>query len=693
MGLVNDATNHDATNRGAITPGALPSYATGPDPVGPEATGPGPTGTESTHPRLPDANPAAAALSGLLRLLAEGAPAERLTTAAAQARDGGACAAEAALVEEAARAALGIRRTLDQHRRREAELTALFDTAGDLAALRDLDSVLRAIVRRARTLLGTDVAYLTLNDAAVGDTFMRVTDGSVSAAFQQLRLGMGEGLGGLVAQTARPYASSDYRADGRFRHTIAIDRGVGEEGIRGILGVPLRVGTRVIGVLYAADRAVRAFAPDAVALLSSLADHAAVAIDGARLLEETRAALVDLNEANETVRAHSEAMRLATETHDRLTELVLRGGEIEDLAREVAALLGGGIVIHDVDGTELARVASEPIAPPVRGAAESRSGGRAVPVDGTWVWAVLAGPELLGSIALTGRGPLTGRAPLTDSERRLFERAGLVTALLLLLRRSIAEAEDRVRGELLGDLLAPEDGDRARDAGSLTLRARRLGLDLARPHSVLVLHCEEAVRARLAAETARRARSLRGLSGVYEGRVVLVVPAVEPGDRPGPVARSLAAELGRVLETPVTVGAAGPADRPNGLSAAHSEALRCVEALHTLNRTGHGAGLPDLGFLGVLLGDRADVCGYVERVLGPVIAYDDRRGTELVRTLDAYYAHGGSLSQAKDALHVHVNTVVQRLERIRRLLGDDWNTPGSALELQLALRLHGLSAR
>lgn len=545
MGLVNDATNHDATDRGAITPGALPSYATGPDPVGPEATGPGPTGTESTHPRLPDANPAAAALSGLLRLLAEGAPAERLTTAAARARDGGACAAEAALVEEAARAALGIRRTLDQHRRREAELTALFDTAGDLAALRDLDSVLRAIVRRARTLLGTDVAYLTLNDAAVGDTFMRVTDGSVSAAFQQLRLGMGEGLGGLVAQTARPYASSDYRADGRFRHTIAIDRGVGEEGIRGILGVPLRVGTRVIGVLYAADRAVRAFAPDAVALLSSLADHAAVAIDGARLLEETRAALVDLNEANATVRAHSEAMRLATETHDRLTELVLRGGEIEDLAREVAALLGGGIVIHDVDGTELARVASEPIAPPVRGAAESRSGGRAVPVDGTWVWAVLAGPELLGSIALTGRGPLTGRAPLTDSERRLFERAGLVTALLLLLRRSIAEAEDRVRGELLGDLLAPEDGDRARDAGSLTLRARRLGLDLARPHSVLVLHCEEAVRARLAAETARRARSLRGLSGVYEGRVVLVVPAVEPGDRPGPVARSLAAELGR----------------------------------------------------------------------------------------------------------------------------------------------------
>ncbi|NEA02618.1 diguanylate phosphodiesterase, partial [Streptomyces sp. SID10116] len=84
----------------------------------------------------------------------------------------------------------------------------------------------------------------------------------------------------------------------------------------------------------------------------------------------------------------------------------------------------------------------------------SRASGRAVPQDGTWVCAVLAGPELLGSIALTGR------PELADTDRRLFERASVVTALLLLLRRSVAETEDRVRGELLGDLLAPS-GDPA----------------------------------------------------------------------------------------------------------------------------------------------------------------------------------------------------------------------------------------
>ncbi|MFI8932094.1 helix-turn-helix domain-containing protein [Streptomyces sp. NPDC053474] len=624
---------------------------------------------------------AATALRELIDLLGRHAPAEQFARPAAAARAAGAGRAQLALIDEAADAALAVRRTLDQHRRREAELSALFDTAGDLAALTDLDAVLRAIVRRARLLLRTDVAYLTLNDPAAGDTFMRVTDGCASATFQQLRLGMGEGLGGLVAQTARPYASADYRVDTRFQHTRAIDTGVGEEGLRGILGVPLRVGSRVIGVLYAADRSPRDFTPDQIALLASLADHAAVAIDGARLLEETRAALVELNTATATAHAQSEALRRAAETHDRLTDIVLRGGDVADVAEEIAALLDGGLVIQDADGTELARVGAAAPTPPARGVAASRSGGRAVNVDGVWVSAVLAGPELLGSIALGGR------PDLTDSDRRLFERASLDTALLLLLRRTVAEAEDRVRGELLDDLLTAAHAGDPRRAERLALRARRLGVDLTEPTAVLVLHGEPDLRARLAAHALRHARALRGLAGPQGGHVVLLAPTAAPG----PLAERLAAELGEALGAPVTVGAAGPATGPARLPAAHAEARRCLRALTALGRAGEGASLPDLGFVGVLLGDRTDVAGYVERVLGPVLAYDARRGTDLVRTLEAYFDQGASPARAKDVLHVHVNTVVQRLERTARLLGADWNTPARALELQLALRLNRLS--
>ncbi|MGT2526347.1 helix-turn-helix domain-containing protein [Streptomyces nojiriensis] len=614
------------------------------------------------------------ALRQLLDLLAQGAPPEHFTRPAEEAVGAGPDEAEA--IADATRVALRIRSTLSQHRRREAELAALFDTAGDLAALRDLDAVLRAITHRAKLLLGTDVTYLSLNDDEAGDTYMRVTDGCVSAAFQRVRLGMGEGLGGLVAESARPYTTGDYRDDTRFKHTGPIDSAVIEEGLHAILGVPLRLGTRVIGVLYAADRTSRTFGPEEVALLSSLADHAAIAIDSARLMDETRTALVDLNAASQTIEAHSEAVRRAEEAHDRLTDLVLRGGGLTDVATAIGGILGGGTLIHDADGAELARAGAETRLPPPQAVAASRAGGRAVPVDGTWVCAVLAGHELLGSIALTGR------PDLGEADRRLFERAAVVTALLLLLRRSVAETEDRIRGELLGDLLT-----RAADPGTLSARARRLKVDLGHPHTVFVLHAPAVPRPRLLAVAARTAQARHGLAGTHREEVVLVCPS----DTPSACAARLADELGAAVAAPVTVAAAGPVAGPEGFSDAHAEALRCLSALGALGHEGSGAALADLGFVGVLLGDRADLRGYVRQTLGPLLDYDARRGTDLLHTLLVYFAAGMNQTKAREALHVHINTVVQRLDRIGQLLGRDWQRPEKALELQMALRIAQVS--
>ncbi|MQA10491.1 MAG: GAF domain-containing protein [Pseudonocardiaceae bacterium] len=551
-------------------------------------------------------------------------------------------------------------------------LRQLLDTARDLARLRDPDAVLRSIVHRARMLLGADVSYLSLNDSTGSQTYMRVTDGCTSALFQRLHIGMGEGLGGLVAQTAMPYASADYFADERFNHTDVIDTAVTEEGLTSILGVPLSLGSTVIGVLYAADRSSREFSPEEVALLSSFADHAAIAIDNANLLEKTQRTLAELNTANDMIRAHNEAMQRAEEAHDLLTDLVLRGEDVPEVAAAVGEVLGGGIVLHDLHGGELARVGTDPITPDAGAIATSRSSGRAIRDGDDWVCAVLAGREPLGSLVLTGR------ADLADADRRLFERAGMVTALLLLLRRSVAQAEDQVRGELLTDLLTAPN----RNPSALVVRGHRLGVDLAAPHAVLIAHPDGVSRGRLAVAASDHAE----LVGVHAEQVVLLAE----GQDPGQLADKLARLLGERLGCTVTVGAAGPAAGPAALAAAHAEAARCLRALLALGWHGRGEALAGLGFVGLLLGDEADLPGYVRATLGPVLDYDRRRGTALVHTLRAYFESGCQLTRTKDILHVHVNTVVQRLERVSSLLGDDWQCPDRALEIQLALRLHQL---
>ncbi|POX59441.1 diguanylate phosphodiesterase [Streptomyces sp. Ru62] len=601
----------------------------------------------------------------LLRARAEGEPADRI-----------------AALEEARLLALRVRAELEGRRRREAELSALFETAHDLAGLRDLDAVLQAIVQRARSLLGTDVAYLSLNDPARGDTYMRVTEGSVSARFQQLRLGMGEGLGGLVAQTARPYVTDDYFQDGRLQHTLTIDAGVRDEGLVAILGVPLMLGPHVIGVLFAADRRARVFERGQIALLGSFAALAAAAIDTANLLTETRAALAGLEHANEIIRDRSAVIERASDVHDRLAELVLRGGGVHDVAAAVSQVLAGTVEF------------TEATSAPPEALEASRAEGHAVRHGTDWIAAVAAGGELLGALVLRGH---PGLDPV---DQRTLERAAMVTSLLLLARRSAAEAEQRVRGELLDDLLDARD----RDPRLVRERASRLQADLDATHVVLAARLdgpaadadeEAAARRRLWSAASHLAATRQGLAAARDGGTVLLLP-LRAGDTATDVARRTARHLGTAVHQPVTVGASAPvtdlAAHPETVAAAYAEGRRCLDALHLLGRAGDGAAAEDFGFLGLLLAGERDIAGFVERTIGPVVSYDERRGTELLRTLDAYFEGGMSPARTKDALHVHVNTVAQRLERVGRLLGEDWQTPARALEIQLALRLHRLAA-
>lgn len=618
-----------------------------------------------------------------IELLLEEAPAdafyERLRHAEREFED----ADELERLHEEFAAAMRLRSKMERQRQREAELSALYETANDLAAIRDVDAVLSAIVRRARRLFAADVAYLALNDPERGDAYIRTTEGSQAAGFRTLRLPMGRGLIGLVAQTATPYSSDDYPGDDRFAHLDYVDEAVANEGIRGVLGVPLILNGQVTGALLVAKRIPRPFSHDDVALLESLAAHAAIALESARLFEETRTALRELNDVSAEVRAHSESLELAASAHDRLADVLLRGGGVADVAGVLADVLAGAVWVFDPDGYELAVAGGESGACGASLAetvAEALDTGRTVEVETSsdqlrLVAVARAGSDHLGTVVL-GR-----QAALGDVDRRIVERAAVVTALLLMFQRSVAQAEDRVRGELLDDLLSAPH----RDADLLSERARRYGADLDLAHVVTVIHADGVERHRVGSVAAQLATKHHGLAGLRGDDVVLVIP----GDTPMPSARDVAERLRAALAGVVTVGVAGPAIGPVEIAEAYQGARQCLATLIALGRHGDVADAAALGLASFLLGrsNHADVEEYLQRTLGPVLDYDSRRGTQLAATLDAWFAAGGSLSEAGKRLHIHANTVGQRLERVTALLGDDWRDPQRALETQLALTM------
>ena len=583
------------------------------------------------------------------------------------------------------RVALRLREQFVRQRQREAELSALYETASDLTAIRDVDAILSAIVRRARQLLHADMTYLSLNDETEGASYMRVTDGALTAEFRKLRLPLGTGLLGLVAQTGAPYHTDDYQADERFLHRDYIDTAVAGEQIRAILGVPLVVDGTVIGALLAVHRTVRTFPPAEIGLLTSFAAHAAVALQNARLFEKTQAALADVDEANRQIRAHSQAVEVAASAHDQLTDVLLRGGGVADVASVLADVLEGALVVYDAERRELA-TAGDAVDVPVDLAdaiREARGSGRSVELEipgcgHVYVAAALAGAEHLGTLVLH-----RPREPLGLADRRTVERGALVTALVLLFSRSVAEAEDRVRGELLADLLSGRDTDPAR----LVDRARRQGADLDSPCVVAVASVRGLDRHRAAQVAARHAGELRGLGGDHEGQVVVVVPGTDATA----VGEALQARI-RGAGGSCTVGVVTSGPGPKAVAAAYPEALGCLSTLLTLGRSGEVSDPAGLGLARLVLGDAGphELDAFIADAIGPVLDYDERRGTGLVETLEAWFTSGSRPAETAKALHIHPNTVAQRLDRIGRLLGAGWRDPARSLDLQMALRLYRL---
>lgn len=181
-----------------------------------------------------------------------------------------------------------VRELIERQRRRERELSSLYATARSVTVLRGLDEVLSSVVRHAHDLIGTDITYLTVLEKDASHLRVRATAGTLSPGFDEsVHAPAHIGIAGRVARTRAPYWESDYLASTEIVHDPVVDRAIEAEGIVSMLGVPLIAGDRFLGTLIAANREERPFVRDDVALLSAFGDHAAVALENARLYDES----------------------------------------------------------------------------------------------------------------------------------------------------------------------------------------------------------------------------------------------------------------------------------------------------------------------------------------------------------------------------------------------------------------------
>ncbi|MFF5447500.1 helix-turn-helix domain-containing protein [Streptomyces sp. NPDC012888] len=628
----------------------------------------------------------------MLELLAREAPAEEFEKLVRDARAAGAGEAELVRLTRAKELSLSIRGLFARRQQREAGLSALVDTARDLTFPYNLDTLLKVITRRARLLLGLDMSWVTFHDPGEHRSVVRAADGHTSAITVGFAVPMTGGIGRQARQRSAPFWSADYLQDDSFQHSDVIDNVVRAEGLHALMAVPLRHEDSDLGNLYVGGRRIRHFDPDELSLMSSLADLAAVAIEKARLLDQVRDEVADLELDTSRAMDSSAAAHRLRNTHSRLIELVLEGGGLHALAEEAATLLDGTLLIRDQAGRDLNSAPGfpEPDEDTIRTASlDAHTERRPVrSADGLWVAPAVAGQEMLGTLLLAPRddrpaaGDPDGAADGPGDTADRAQLLGLVAqaaALILVMQRSAAAAEGQVRDELFNDLLKEDQ----LPAAKLADRARRLGVDLDGPHVVVVARPEGGSLGRAVIWASSYAHQHSGLKSVDGGCIILMVPGTDPGA----VGKTVSTELSTALGHPVTAGTAGPVSDLTAIGRTYQEARSCLDALTALGGAGGAASPRELGFLGLLLSDSPNTGDFIHNTIGPVLDYDAQQRTDLAHTLEAYFASAGSPTRAAETLHVHPNTVSRRLERITELLGPEWLEPAQALEVQLALQM------
>ncbi|SOD85423.1 helix-turn-helix domain-containing protein [Streptomyces sp. Ag109_G2-15] len=613
----------------------------------------------------------------LLELLALEAPPHQFTPPTGTGTDDWMSAESQALLDRARTLALDIHGLFARRQQREAALAALVDTARELTLPYDVDALLQVIARRARLLLNFDMAWITLRDPTDGCTRVRVSDGHTSTLTPGFVVPAHGGVGNAAADRSAPFWTPDYLTDERFPHSPPTDEVAVAECLHGLMAVPLKEGTDTFGALYGADRSVRHFTPDEITLMSSLGDLASLAIKKARLLAQTRSELSELElDVSRALDSSSAALRLGG-IHTQLIDMVLSGQGLSKVAAHAAAELGGALMVRDATGRTLVVTGDFP------GLDETALFQRTLDAhaelaavrsaEGMWLCPATAGREVLGTLILAPDGPVT------DHQLQLLRATAQSIAVLLQMEAGAEASPDGGRGRLLQDLIT----DSPRSPEQLAVHARRLGVALDDPHVVLIARPDGGASGRSLVWASSYAHRMAGLQTIVDDCLVLLVPGTDSGA----AGRAVTAELSAVTGRRVTVGSAGPVAHPGPVHATYQEARRCLEALTALGTDGGSASAQELGFLGLLLADSPDIPAFVQTTIGPVIAYDLRHCTDLVHTLEAHFASGGSPRRAAEALHVHPNTVSRRLERITDLLGPTWQQPMRALEVQLALRL------
>ena len=204
--------------------------------------------------------------------------------------------------------------------KRHHQLLALNHISRAVSSQWDLDGILKVALDNVLEIVNGSVGGILLLDEKNETLTYRVQRGLSAVYAEEMRMRLGEGIAGTVAQTGEPVLVEDVsRSNVAARPDL-----VSAEGLKGFVSIPLKAKESIVGVMNLASHVAGRFGADDVSLLGSIGDYLGTAIEQAKLHEGLRSG----RERYQRLLQHSltaqeeERKRIARELHDETSQTI-----------------------------------------------------------------------------------------------------------------------------------------------------------------------------------------------------------------------------------------------------------------------------------------------------------------------------------------------------------------------------------
>jgi sugar diacid utilization regulator len=611
-----------------------------------------------------------------------------------------------------------------------AQLNRILGITRAMITVLDPDLMLRILVDMMREFDGVVAASVYEYDETSGRLRIRCSAGLSEEYVRTVSVPIGQQAVGRAFQRRDLVLISDVDLDPTFAPILSQTHW---HDIHSILGAPLVARDKLLGILTVYFPKPMPVSAYDTGIIRTVANLAALAIDNAQLFQSQIRANRESRELCLKLEEQGEILKQTLEIHEWLIKTVILGNGLDSVSNALMEFAKAAIVIEDTNlsilcsahpsrvsggqpaGTPvdlgLAPFAKEPrVREQLARIVAERRPEVLVPIPEIGLVTrrittpVFAGDNLLAFVSIISPEREFGKLDFL-----LAAQASVAIALELTKGKVAVEAEQRIRGQFLQQLLAgqfenPEEASAALGVAKFDLKAL---------HTALIIRFDRPRGSGQAGATFSKTPSLfyqslalverQVLSRYSKSAVVATGESITvllgseqrpPDSSVRELAEHLVRRLGELL-TPetVTIGIGGICEHLKDLPRSFVEATKALEVATVLDKRNAVLTLSELGVYGIILrqSDSRELREFVRRFIGPVVDYDRARQSGLVQTFAAYVENDYSLEATARALSMHVNTVKYRLRRIEELSGVNLHDSQGLMNVQLALRLHELT--